>query len=206
MLFTEEELGTCFFKTAEITERYLRVCLAPLDPQRSVDNLRDACQAHLGKRISFKELELRREDSAVWGARLVVPDGFDICYVQNLNHCWKRFVVCKELFHVVLDDSDSWNMDLDGHISEVTVSFPEPLSSPGPSVKAEFLAEMGAMEFLFPFAFRQRELQGPHQGNFLEIAQKYRVPQVLIERYLSGDYMKALGSYVHPRAQHPPVA
>jgi hypothetical protein len=59
------------------------------------------------------------------------------------------------------------------------------------------VAEIAAMEFLFPYDCRLKELTGPLNGKYLEIATKYRIPRVHVERYMSDDYMTNLKEYSH---------
>ena len=69
------------------------------------------------------------------------------------------------------------------------------MGEPAESVAVEFFAEVAAMEFLFPYCCRIKELAGQFNGNFLAIAEKYRTPQVLVEKYLSKGYMEFLVPY-----------
>lgn len=195
MLLTHTELEHCLGKATEIAEQYRLYSIASDDPQRSVDNLMATCKSYLKVNLKLLEIEVDRKDSAIWGACIKTEDGFDICYGKGHNNCWRRFIVCKEVFHVVLDCEAYRNMDLEGHIEEVTVAFPDLNSKPGAPVKVELLAELAAMEFLFPYACRLLELDGPHKDNFFAIADKYKVPQVHVEKYLSKQYMDALGKH-----------
>lgn len=198
-----DEIKYCLKKVEEIVEQYKLYHLAADDPQRSTDNLLNTCESYLQTKILLKELEIQKSDSAVLGGYLnVAPkDGapyFEICFVQGLNYCWKRFVICKELFHVILDKEDYRNMDIGGHIEEVTTAFPDPESTPANSVAVELFAEISAMEFLFPYDCRIQELRGELCGNFFAIADKYKVPQVLVEKYLGKAWME----FFAPEALH----
>lgn len=196
MKLSAEELQFCIEKSKEIAEQYKLICISGDDPQRSTDYLRECCQQYLKVKIEEQCIDTDKENSAVLGAFIRHGDGvYTICYAGWLNYCWKRFTVCKELFHVILDREEYRNMDLEAHIMEVTVAFPDHDSDPSPSVRSELLAEIAAMEFMFPYAARVQELNGPHKGNSLAIAEKYKVPQVHVEKYLSDSHMEALKGY-----------
>jgi hypothetical protein len=191
-----DELQFCLEKAKEISEQYKLISIASDDPQRSADYLRDCCQQYLKIKIEVQRIDIDRNSSAVLGAFFKNGDGtYTICYASGLNYCWMRYTVCKELFHVILDREEYRNMDLEAHITEVTVAFPDRESEPSASVRSEVLAEIAAMEFMFPYAERVQELNGPHKDNCLAIAEKYKVPQVYVERYLSESYMDALKEY-----------
>jgi Zn-dependent peptidase ImmA (M78 family) len=169
--------------------------------ERSVDNLIFTCSTYLDKKIEKLELDLTKEESPVYGSCLVFPDGnYVICFVNNLNYCWKRFVICKEVFHAVLDDEICHNMDIGSFIDEVMLSLPESMllfSDPNwkasPSATLEMLAEIAAMEFMFPYDSRLAEINGiEDRVNYLEIAEKHKIPQVMVERYLSKTYISFL--------------
>jgi hypothetical protein len=194
-----EEIKYCLGKAKEITEQYQLYHIAADDPQRSVDNLLKTCEEFLKTKINRKELEIQKDDSSVLGAyfnvKNVDEECFEICYVQGLNYCWKRYVTCKELFHVILDKEEYRNMDIGSHIEQVTTAFPDSEAEPDNSVAVELFAEISAMEFLFPYKSRVEELKGPLNGNFYAIADKYKAPQVLVEKYLSNAWMDFLAPF-----------
>lgn len=196
MLLTDEELKYCFDKTRDIAEQYAMYHIAADDPRRSVDNLRLTCEAYLKVKIELREMHVPRATSAVVAAFFSVGAGvYHVAYVQDLPHDRLRLVVCKELFHVILDCEEFHNMDLTAHVEEVTVAFPDHHSNPGPSVKAELLAELAAMEFLFPYHLRLQELAGEGKTNFRAIAEKYGVPQVNVEHCMHPSYMEIMKKY-----------
>lgn len=192
MYIPQDQLRSCLEKVDEIAAYYMATYIGADDPVRSIDNLKLACETYLNVRITLFEGDTHRDETAVWGAFIKKPDGYDIVISQGHNYCWRRFVTCKELFHVVLDKEEYRNMDIEAHVNEVTVTFPDHHSRPGVPVMAEMLAEISAMEFLFPYRRRQQALVGQHKDNFLAIAEMHKVPQVHVEKYLSPSYMEAL--------------
>lgn len=199
MNFHDEELKHCALKAKELEDHYLMIALAADSTERSVDWLTDICAKYCAKKIRLEELEINKDETTVWGAcfALAEIDTYDIAIAYGLNYCWKRFVICKELFHAVLETPGHHNLDLEKHVEEVTLAFPVDDSEPSDAVKVEILTEIAAMQFLFPYAARQKELVmlGASSLHYLAIAEKYRVPQIMVERYLSKQHMDVLGKF-----------
>jgi hypothetical protein len=197
MVVAEERLSACLERVEEILEHYKLVHIQGNDVRRYADCLADTCSQYLGKKLRLLVIELSAVGSPVKGMLVVTGDGYDVCVARELNYCWQRFVWCKELFQLILDHESVRNMDLNGHVEACTVAFPSVDESnvASPSVESEFLAEIAAMEFLFPYKRRLEELDGPLAGQYLAIAEKYKAPQVYVEKYLSQTYMENLRDY-----------
>lgn len=182
-------------KVAEIAHQYTLTHIGADDPRRSVDLLRDTVQTYLGVRVHLFRLPVSAADSVVHGSFAMKPNGeFDICFADGLTIDWLRFVVCKELFHIIIDQESFHDMDIAAHVEALTVAFPDDDSTPRPSVLAEFLAEIAAMEFLFPWAKRRAELvaAGSQRPDIRTILTKYGVPPLMAERYLSDQFIERL--------------
>jgi hypothetical protein len=187
-------LAHCLDQANALSDQRRIYGIAADDPLRSVDQLTEICKTYLRKKIRILELDIDKDDSPVFGSTILLRDGsYDICHVKNLNYCWQRFVTCKELFHVVLDEVKYRRIAISDHVDEVTVAFPDDNSRPNMSVVAEILAEIAAMEYLFPYKDREMEFANKH-GNIdcRAIADRYKVPLVYIEKYLSPPHMTAL--------------
>ena len=193
MNFSTDELAQAIEKANEIADHYRLNHLDSDNCERYVDHLRASCQQYLSKVIHLEKLDVA-EDSAVRAmCLLMADDSATVCYSEHLDNPWTRFAVCKEIFHLVLDAEEFRNMDLDAHIQEVTSAFLYDDSTPSPPVRAEVLAEVAAMEFLFPFSARTKELAGSDANNKIAIAERYGLPAVLVDRYMSKQYMDVLG-------------
>ncbi len=191
MKLREKDVSTVLEKAAEIAETYRMYVLAGNAHKKSVDDLLWLFGEHLGKVIVARELNLQAADLVVRGMYVALDDGtYEIYTLAELGSHEERFVLTKELFHVVMDDEDCRNMDIHGHLVEAQSSFSIGDSEPNTSVACELLAEIGAMEFLFPYADRVtvRERAGDNP-DFAEIARRYGIPQLYIETYLSEHMM-----------------
>jgi Zn-dependent peptidase ImmA (M78 family) len=137
MLIPDAEIKYCLGKATEIAEQYVIQHIAADNPERSTENLKSTCEKYLGgeSKIQVLEIEVQADTSAVLGAYIKKSDtDFDICIARDLNYCWRRLVLAKELFHVILDKEEYRNMDLEAHVKEVTLAFPSMESEPGTDV------------------------------------------------------------------------
>jgi Zn-dependent peptidase ImmA (M78 family) len=185
-------LSNCFASVRNITDQYKLHVPHGNDVCRSVDDLKRVCEIFLDSKIKILKLNRSQNDSVVFGSYIAQSDGTrNIIIVKDLNYCWQRFVVCKELFHAVMDADEYRDMDIVGHVQALTLAFPDDDSKPRPSVTAEFMAEVAAMEFLFPM--ERRLIEQKNTGlSIIGVAQRYKIPQKFVERYLSGQFMDNL--------------
>lgn len=126
------------------------------------------------------------------GMFIPFDDGhYEIVILPGQKYCWKRFVLCKELFHVLLDVNDKQkifiNRDVDSHIEQY-MDKSNGLPNTPQNVQAETLAEIAAMEFLFPYAHRLQQLDTPSET----LAHRYKIPKALVEKYILKHYMDGL--------------
>lgn len=200
MILTDADVENCTQKAREAAEQYVLYALHPRD-LRSLDDLERILVEYLGKPVEILDLRIPAGDRVVRGMFMARKDGTYLVFrLADLGDRERRFVTCKELFHVILDDERCRNMDLLGHLEASQTSFSTADSRPDPGVKSELLAEIGAMEFLFPYARRVEELaRAGENPDFGMIAAKYGVPQLYVEEYLSQHYMTVLGQF-HPEA------
>ncbi len=174
-----------------MTEQYKLYSRAAGHTQRSVDDLEWLCGEYLGKTVSVLDLQLAADELAIRGMFAALSDGsYEIYLLADLGERERRFVKCKELFHVVLDDENCRSMDIYAHLELATVAFSVAGSNPESPVACEALAEIAAMEFLFPYAERVEVIERSG-GNvdYPAIATQYGIPQLYVEMYLSDPMM-----------------
>jgi hypothetical protein len=196
---TNKELKACLDKASEMAEQYKLYVIAGDGFPRSMESFVDICTDYLAHRISIYTLDpMPTEISDLVRAICISKDdgSYEIHLQADLNTCWQRFVLCKELFHVLLDAPEYRSMEMYKHLEEILLPSPEgPLSIylPGTS---EWMAEIAAMQFLLPYSERL-QLVSPKVVpiNFLDLAKFYRIPQVLVEQYLSKPWMDFVGPF-----------
>lgn len=198
MFINSQELQVVINRADQINDDYALKFITGGDPQKSVDYLLEMCPEHAAqKNISVLEIDIDYETSAVYSMCVISDEEVDIAIAKNLNHCWKRYTICKELFHILIDKDEARNLNFALHTEEVVVSFPRSGDElhPSKSVAAEMLAEFATMEFLFPYAQREKILKlNTGSPNYPDIAQFYRIPKVLVEKYLSKQFMDGLAT------------
>lgn len=195
MRISPTDLVVCINTANEVADELLRRSLADVTP-RSADMLFEICHELSGKSVEIYELtDKPAEGNWLLGASLLSLDKAQILLSADLNHCWKRFVLCKEVFHVLLDREEYRNIDIFGHVEEITLSFPLDDSKPNKPVAIEFLAEVGAMELLFPYKWRLIALERDN-ADPATLADRYKIPTVLVEKYLGAAYMENLRPFV----------
>lgn len=162
-----------------------------------VNTLMEVCHQELNKNIEYFEADDTDDLGSVFGVYVAKNDDtYAICIKSDLNNCWQRMVVAKELFHVIFDNPEYKTTDLHEHVATTTSDAPSLFESSPVAVQLEFLTEYAAMEFLFPYAKRVAIIESNPQPNFDAIAQQYKVPRDYVERYLSKDHMELCGEII----------
>lgn len=194
MNIPHEELSRCISKAQEISDAYTLKCLNRIHSKRSIDLLIEVCGESSGKIIEIYKGDVDNGDANdrwLYGTCLQSSEQATILYAHHLNPCWERFTVCKEAFHIILDQDEYRTTDIFQHIEDILLHFPDDESTPTQPVICEFLAEVAAMEFFLPYADRER-ITKASKLTAMEIAQEYAIPCLLVERYTSQDYMSNL--------------
>ena len=150
--------------------------------------LKTCCQS-LNKLTQVIEINDSKNLNTIKGVYLALKDTYVICLVEGLNPCWKRFVICKEIFHVLFDNPEFVNMDLSAHIEDCVSDTPDVSETPKPA-QSEYMAEYAAMEFLFPYSEREALINSGAEIDYDAVAQHYRIPRLYVERYLTEHMMK----------------
>jgi Zn-dependent peptidase ImmA (M78 family) len=125
--------------------------------------------------------------NALFGYLRRYPEYAEIGYSLSLNTCWKRFVVCKELSHLLLDRSDSYTNDPVSLVQGLINSLP--VINPSDDLLSEHVSITASVELLLPWCLRaELERMAKEGQSHLQIAQACRVPQKLITLMLSSNY------------------
>ena len=160
----------------------------------STNDLLNFCRNFLDKEIRLVEHADSFHNHKIYSFFVKFQDHFDIVYLRELNNCWMRFVLCKELFHVILDDPSNCNANVAEHVDSVfAISLSDGAPERPNSTQIETAAEIAAMEYLFPYSERRRVLSHP-QVDYMAIAKQYLVPRVYVEVYLGQTTMAVLGA------------
>lgn len=116
------------------------------------------------------------------------PDHAVIYFSASLNSCWSRFVVCKELAHLLIDSEVK-------HFTKDPMLLVQELISKLPSTKfdhdmnSEHLAMMAAIEMLLPWGLRgEMDQMAAAKKSDYEIALKFRAPEAFVNLLLRSPY------------------
>lgn len=115
-------------------------------------------------------------------------DHAEIYYAASLNVCWSRWVICKELAHLLIDTEDA-------HFTKNPSTLVQELVSKLPAAKfedemnSEYLAIIAAIEMLLPWKYRQEMKQMMADGKTdYEIAHAFRAPEAFVNLLLRSPY------------------
>ncbi|MCX7071321.1 MAG: hypothetical protein NTW01_10055 [Gammaproteobacteria bacterium] len=167
--------------------------------QKTPDILLKICREYIHKHIEIIEIDLEGKDSMIRALYMSLDkNSYEVYVLAGQEDSWRNFAACKELFHVVLDDpgsEDCRTTDLYGHAEGCLFTMSVADSSPGKNVTSEILAEIAAMEFLFPYVERKRHFSEASPLNIDALAKLYPVPPALIEHYMSEHYMDGFAKF-----------
>jgi hypothetical protein len=185
-------LLSCLEKVAVLEEAYkLHLPQGGDMPYRSMDFLVYLYNNYVDRPAELIELPIDWREAALLGMFHKHEDGKTVVvYAANMPMDLKRFVVCKELMHALLDNDGYRTMDIVSHVNSMSVHFPDDESHPGVAVQVEFLAEIAAMEFLFPY--RCRKIVVASNLDLEQVAGQYGVPRQQVEVYCSKQYLDHL--------------
>ncbi len=108
-------------------------------------------------------------------------DVANIYYAKSHNYCWRRFGVCKEMYHCMIDRTDA---DRVSSVETLTTLL-EQLSADTTAITGDFQpldreqeAELLALETLFPVEYRQQYLEHPiaDQDDYQRVAKQFSIP------------------------------
>jgi hypothetical protein len=193
MKLTTEQIKNCLDKAQSHREVYFTTGHSLSDVYVGVNKLLEIIGRN--KEIALWIHKDRAVDHDIYSFIEVDSRGaYQIVLLDGMTNCWNRFCLCKELFHVVIDEPQSRSSSVIEHLADFRSSL---IGADGrDSSVNEILAEFAAMQFLFPYAKRQkladelkqRESRGEVKSDiFQEFAVQLRIPRVLLEDYM-GDY------------------
>lgn len=109
-----------------------------------------------------------------------------IFWKSGLNKCWKRFVLCKELMHLVLDDTGSMvdsSVELKQLAMAMMTSSNEFMTENIQAArKSEEMAVLAALELLFPIQYRHGLIRQKDERKYTnkQIAEVFLIPEMYV--------------------------
>ena len=121
---------------------------------------------------------------------------------KNLNYCWTRFVLCKEMYHCILDKkienritSTDGLLTLSEYLSSELLEVVADENETFIPFATEKLAEICAIETLFPFELLRVHCDDLDEGKIThrQLALRYRIPEDYVQIAMSAKYFSAIG-------------
>jgi hypothetical protein len=158
----------------------------------SIDAVTDFIAAHCKKTITVREVNF--EATHLKGRKETYVDGNVFIDIrQNLPDYSKRFVALKELMHIIVDgaaedltpygDVILEKLVLEGHIGVFSGNGDEP------PAQSELVAEIAAIEVIYPIALRSADAEALERGEttLAALEVKYEAPAPIISTALERD-------------------
>lgn len=116
------------------------------------------------------------------------PHHAEVFYSASLNTCWSRWVVCKELAHLLIDTEEK-------HFTKSPELLVQELINKLPAIQfdhemnSEHLAGVAAIEMLLPWKYRpeMQKMMADGKSDY-EIARAFRAPEKFVNLLLRSPY------------------
>jgi IrrE N-terminal-like domain len=189
-------------EVTRLRDAYTLHCLDSKASQRSVAGFLTICRMDVDKEILIHEHPDTYRNHLVSSIYLKLPDKYVIVLLAEMNNCWKRFAICKELFHVILNTPENFSIDIKGHVEDFFAGITSTTNNSNQdSSQMEMVAEFAAMEFFFPYVERSKIKAAFPNPDFAAIAERYKIPRIMVERYLTNNFMEFLAQFNNPDAE-----
>ncbi len=130
-------------------------------------------------------------------------------YVSSyLNDCWRRYVVCKEIMHCILDQKAKTHVgniaDLKA-LAETLVNRSLAALHKVKGFETEITAEIMAIEALFPLELRETHIERYRDGGLtdLQLAYRYKIPEEIVRSAMAPHYIEAVQAERKDRVAFP---
>ena len=198
MIITLAKFQTLIKKVQEIKEDQKLYCL---DPQRipvSLDDIIYVIKEKYEVSISVSYVDFEGEH-----LRGMLERSKNHVYIyirESQIESWQRFIIAKEIGHVVIDEPEDWAIDPVGTIGGVLLhsvlgsSKDDEENNAPPEVQSERLATVVAAELLFPYELRataRTQLQNGEKS-MRRFALDFEIPDGVVSWILSDTYMSII--------------
>ncbi|MCK4841011.1 MAG: hypothetical protein KAT04_03900 [Methylococcales bacterium] len=147
----------------------------------------------------YAEVDVHRIISVGYGAEHIFgrlersEGGAEIVLSSGLNECHKRYVIIKELSHLIIDTDDSFTKDFNGLVTGLIDDSYQQIDHDD-ALQSENIAHYVACELLLPFKLRQGLIDSLASGDttYYKIAKNYLIPETVVKSILHGPMHKAL--------------
>jgi len=190
MLIEGGLLRFCAEKTIGIVDEYDKAC--GVGPgydgfPRSADDLDWILQGRTGKPIFHRLLPVRYDQAKYRSFYVLFPDKFTIYYARDLAGPHLRYYKTKELMQIALEHEGLRTKDIVEFVRNMMIrGSPDSFElNLGHAATSDTLADIAAMEYLFPWSHRLNYVDIVFNGDgngISEIAERYDIPAFVVQR------------------------
>lgn len=175
-------------KAVELSEQYHMYAPDKTAARKCEKAFLWCCGEFLSKKIEIRYLPAELQEKAMLGTYIRKHDHYVILLATGMTEDIERFVLVKELFHIILDQEGIRMMDMRKHL-EATLFGGTPDGTHSGHALSEYATHVAAAEFLFPFRFRKQLIDAGRRDDLMKIAQEHDIPRFVVEHYMSGPAM-----------------
>lgn len=182
----------------KIRELYQQYSLNGHSDEVSIEDLKDVISDYTQTKITIKEVD--------WGShrfRGMIQrfDGHATIYIAargnkgdegKLTYCEQRFVIAKEMGHLVVDSDENYTLHAASLVEELCNPVVAELDAKH-QLQSEHFTKIFAIETLIPYHRRLPHLERIRMGEdtVFEVASHFRVPEKEVQTALSPEYEAA---------------
>jgi hypothetical protein len=199
----------CFEKTKAIVDGYTESCIFTDENPfpRSVVDLGFLILGNIDKQIYYRLLNtVHASRSKIRASTISNDQGHYIYFVSGLEPDEMRYLQAKELFQIYFQSDPFHTRDIVDLVKNMILrSMPESAELDlGHATTAETLAELAAMEFLFPLERRISHLDASGGADRIDaLASMYGIPPAMIARCLNPELIETLKLVFQLANNHP---
>jgi len=147
-----------------------------------------------GKYIPINLHPRTYESEAFFGTIEMSNSKVDIFYDRNRNRCWRRFILTKELCHILYDTPNSQHLastpeQIGSLLTQILAGLAAADFTKDHAASSEQATILMAIEVLLPQSERENVTKMMSKGaNTLDIAKHYLLPEQMVSVFLDRHY------------------
>lgn len=189
MIINRDKALAVFKKVRQVREEYQASTLAGDHPRLSIEDIyRVVSQAY---NMQIIKTQVVFEAQFLRGMIERYADRALIRVRQDQEDDWKRFAAVKELCHVFIDEQEDWSTEGVHTIDDLLVEYAIRNGHESHRVtQSEILAEIAAIEIMYPYDHRCHDLEQLAERNTtqIRIATYFAIPKAIVSRALSENH------------------
>ncbi|TBZ94474.1 hypothetical protein [Rhizobium leguminosarum] len=189
MMINETKARSVFKKVQQVHQEYRAYVIGGVPVLLSVEDLYRVVSQMYG--LTINKTQVIFDGEFVRGLVERYPERVEVRVRSSQAVVWKRFTAVKELCHVIIDEKEDWSTDGVETIRDLLVEYFMTDGEEAAKVsQSEMLAEIAAIELLYPFEYRDGDLKklAAQHTTIAKIADQHGIPGVMVGRALEEHY------------------